>query len=193
MSRRVTALRAHHPVDADRVTLRDLRPDDNDALDTLMSGLSARSRYLRFHAPIPALSGRMRRALLDVDGHDRIALLAQLDDGTPIGIARVIREHHRPDEAEIAVAVVDSWQRRGIAQRLVTSVAERARAVGVRRLTGRILAENRIALRLFRAVFPVVLTRHDDDVLILVALLEGTARSEDWTITIDDILTDLAA
>ena len=36
---------SHHTV------LRDLRPDEGDLLDVLMTGLSPRSRYLRFHSP----------------------------------------------------------------------------------------------------------------------------------------------
>jgi GNAT superfamily N-acetyltransferase len=190
--RRTATGPATHPTDADRVTPRDLRPDEGDLLDALMSGLSPRSRYLRFHTPIPALSAGMRQILLDVDGRDRIALVAEADDGMPIGIARTVRDRQRPDEAEIAVAVIDAWHRQGIGRRLVAAVAERARAAGVRRLTARVLPENTDALALFRAVFPVLFTRRDDDALVLVAVLDGAGRIDDWTITMDDILADLA-
>ncbi|MDN5751402.1 MAG: hypothetical protein L0H64_23365 [Pseudonocardia sp.] len=57
--------------------------------------------------------------------------------------------------------------------RLVTAVAERARATGVRRLIARVLPENTGALRLVRAAFPVCLTRHDDDAVVL-----NTARGD---------------
>lgn len=173
------------------VRLRDLRRDDGPLLDALMAGMSPRSRFLRFHTPIPSLSSGMRRALLDVDGRDRIALVAETDDGTPAGIARTIRDTVRPDEAEIAFAVADDWHRRGIGRRLVTAVAERARAQGVRRLVARVLPENHAALALVRDVFPVCLTRRDDDALVLVALLEGAGGPDDWAITLDDVLGDL--
>lgn len=187
MFRRTSTVRVAHLPTVDDVTLRDLRPDEGDLLDVLMSGLSAQSRYLRFHTPIPALTPGMRRALLDVDGRDRVALVAECDDGTPVGIARVIRDQRRPAEAEIAVAVVDAWHRRGVGRRLVSAVAERAREVGVSRLIARVLPENVAATGLIRALFPVCLTRHDDDALVMVAAL-----GEDWTITADDILADLA-
>lgn len=174
---------------AHRVTLRDLRRDDGELLDALFAGLSMRSRYLRFHSPIPRMTPGMRLALLDVDGRDRIALVAEADDGTPVGIARMIRDRGSPDEAEIAVTVVDAWHRRGIGRRLVVAVAERAMAVGVRRLSARVLPGNPAALGLFRAVFPVCFTRRDDDALVLVAVVG--AGSTDWTITMDDILADL--
>jgi GNAT superfamily N-acetyltransferase len=175
----------------EHVTLRDLHRDDGEVLDAIVAALSPRSRYLRFHSPIPALSAGMRRALLDVDGHDRIAVVAEVDDDTPVGIARTIRDPQRPSEAELAVAVVDAWQRRGLGQRLVSIVVERATAAGVRRLTARVLDENVAALGLFRALFPVSFTRHDDDALVLIALIDG-GEGAGWAITIDDVLAELS-
>jgi GNAT superfamily N-acetyltransferase len=171
------------------ITFRDLRRDDGEVLDAIVAELSPRSRYLRFHSPIPALSAGMRRALLEVDGHDRIAVVAEVDDGTPVGIARTIRDPRRPAEAGLAVAVADAWQRRGVGRRLVTAVVERAAAAGVRRLTARVLDENSAALGLFRALFPVSLTRRDDDALVLVAVLD--TGWPDWTITADEVLAEL--
>lgn len=176
-------------------TVRALRPDEGDVLDALLSGMSLRSRYLRFHTPVRRLTAAMRRSLLDVDGRDRIALVAEAPDcgplgggpaGGPVGIARAIRDRTRPDEAEIAFAVVDAWHRRGVARSLVTALAERARAAGVRRLVARVLPENAAALGLLRALFPVLLTRPDEDALVLVALLDGPDG-----VTVDDVLADL--
>jgi RimJ/RimL family protein N-acetyltransferase len=174
------------------VTLRDLRADEAGLLDTVMSGLSPHSRYLRFHTPIRALTAGMRQALLDVDGRDHIALVAETDDGTAVGVARTIRDRRHPDQAEIAVAVVDAWHGRGVGRRLVTAVAERARATGVRRITARVLPENTAAIGLFRSVFPVSLTRSDDDALALVAVLGRGGGVDDYAITMEDILADLA-
>jgi GNAT superfamily N-acetyltransferase len=185
----------HHTAVAGRVVVRDLRRDDGELLDALMAGLSPHSRYLRFHAPIPALSAAMRSALLDVDGRDRIALVAEVDTtddsgGTPVGIARMSRDRRAPAEAEIAVSTVDAWHRRGVGRLLVSAVAERARAVGVRRLTARVLRENRAAIALFRSVFPVSLTHWDDDAVVLVALLGDGI--DDWTVTTEDVFADLS-
>ncbi|MDN5857303.1 MAG: GNAT family N-acetyltransferase [Pseudonocardia sp.] len=181
------------PRDIAEVTLRDLRPDEDAVLGSLLAGLSPRSRYLRFHSPVPRMTASMRRALLDVDGHDRVALVAEAVDGTPVGVARTARDPRRPAEAELAVAVVDAWHRRGVGRRLVTAIARRAQDAGVRRLTARVLPENTAALGLFRDTFPVCLTRHDDDALVLVAVLGPGDGSDGWAITMDDILADLAA
>ena len=171
--------------------VRPLRPGEGDVLDALLSGMSLRSRYLRFHTPVRRLSGPMRRSLLDVDGHDRIALVAEAPDcgpdgSGPVGISRAIRDAARPDEAELASAVVDEWPPRGVARALVTALVERARAAGVRRLVARVLPENAAALGLLRSLFPVLLSRADDDALVLVAVLDG---AEGWTV--DDLLADL--
>ncbi|HVL83972.1 MAG TPA: GNAT family N-acetyltransferase [Pseudonocardia sp.] len=171
--------------------MRTLRREDGDLLDAIMAGLSSRSRYLRFHTPIPALTPGMRRSLLDLDGVARLALVAEAGSATPVGVAHLVRDRQRPDEAEIAVAVVDAWQRGGVGTRLVTGLAERARQLGVRRLVARVLPENGAALGLFRTVFPVVLSRRDDDGLVLVAVLGGAGGASDWTITTEDILADL--
>jgi GNAT superfamily N-acetyltransferase len=181
-------------IEGTRVTVRELRRDEGDVLEAVMAGLSPHSRYLRFHAPVPTLSAGMRQILLDVDGRDRIAVVAEADvigagRAAPVGIARMSRDGGRPAEAEIAVSTVDAWHRRGIGRLLVTAVAEHARAVGVRRLTARVLGENRPAIALFRAVFPVCLTRRDADAVVLVALLGAGAG--DWAVTTEDVFADL--
>jgi len=175
-----------------RVTVRDLGREEDGVLDAVVAGMSPQSRYLRFHAPIPELSAGMRRTLLDVDGRDRVAVVAEVGaagHAVPIGIARMSRDPDRPAEAEIAVVTVDAWHRRGVGRLLVGAVAERACARGVRRLTARVLGENRAAIALFRAVFPVHLTRRDADAVVLVALLGCGAGG--WTVTDEDVVADL--
>jgi len=178
---------------ADVTTVRGLGRDEGDLLGAIMVGLSPQSRYLRFHTPITELTPELRRVLLDVDGVRHLGLVAETGAGDPVGVASVFRNRQRPGEAEIAVAVVDAWQRRGVGRRLVTAAAERARGLGVRRLTARVLPGNAAALGLFRSVFPVGLTSRDADNLVLVALLGGPGGRSDWLITADDVIADLGA
>jgi GNAT superfamily N-acetyltransferase len=178
---------------ADTTTVRELGRDEGDLFDAIMAGLSPQSRYLWFHIPIPALTPGLRRALLDVDGVRHFALVAEAGPGRPVGIANVVRTGQRPGEAEIAVAVIDAQQRRGVGRELVTAAAERARRLGVRRLSARVLPGNTAALNLFRSVFPVVLSSRDADGLVLVALLGGSGGRSDWLITEEDVIADLCA
>ena len=81
-------------------------------------------------------------ALTDVDHCDHEALgAADPATGEGVGIARYIREPGA-DSAEIAVTVDDDWQGRGVGTALLVRLADRARAAGIRRFTGLILAEN---------------------------------------------------
>ncbi|MFI9011707.1 GNAT family N-acetyltransferase [Actinosynnema sp. NPDC053489] len=133
------------------------------AVDTVFHGLSARSRYLRFHAPVPRLTESMRRALTDLDGHRRAAVVAECHR-TPVGIARLIATGD--DTAEVAVAVVDPWQRRGVGSELVAALSRLATDLRYAELHGDVLGENQPMLRLVTRVLPGArLTREEDDVV----------------------------
>jgi hypothetical protein len=47
-------------VDADRLQIRVLNPNDIDEIAALFARLSSRSRYLRFMSPVRAVSAGMR-------------------------------------------------------------------------------------------------------------------------------------
>ncbi|MFC4943371.1 GNAT family N-acetyltransferase [Pseudonocardia sp. GCM10023141] len=171
------------------VVVRALGRKEADLLDEVMAGMSRRSRFFRFHTPIRTLSAGMRRVLLDVDDCRHIAVVAVSESGRPIGVARMIRDSRAPHEAEIAVAVIDQWHRRGVGRELVSALAARGRAVGVTRLTARVLRENIAARRLFAAEFPGSVLRPDGDVVVITAALDPNG----WDITMEDIIADLTA
>ncbi|MFD0205270.1 MULTISPECIES: GNAT family N-acetyltransferase [Saccharothrix] len=133
------------------------------AVDTVFHGLSPRSRYLRFHAPVPRLTTSMRRRLTDLDGYRKAAVVAECR-GTPIGIARLIATGD--DTAEIALAVVDPWQRKGVGTELITALVRLATDRRYAELHGDVLGENEAMLGLVaRAFLGARLIREDDDVI----------------------------
>jgi GNAT superfamily N-acetyltransferase len=172
------------------VHVRPMGHDEAALLDAVFAGLSPQSRYLRFHTPVRQMTEPTRRALLDVDGRDHVALVAISPQGDAIGLARIIRDTARSDDAEVAFEVVDDWQGRGVGRRLLTTLVEEARRIGVGRLHARVLTENTAALALLRSMFPICLPRPDGEAIELVCLLPGASW---WEITMDDILADLAA
>jgi GNAT superfamily N-acetyltransferase len=129
------------------VELRPLEPGDTGAVSEVFAGLGPRSRELRFLTPKPRLTGADLRQLTAVDHHDHVAILA-LDNGRPIGVARFVRDQARPDSADVAVAVVDASQNRGVATMLTEALVHRAREVGVRRFTLIMARDNEAAMRL---------------------------------------------
>lgn len=148
-----------------------------EAVDAVFEGLSARSRYQRFHAPTPRLTSSARRVLTDVDGSRHAAVCARIG-GDPIGIARLIKVGECG--AEIAVAVVDRWQRRGVGRRLLEALTEVAARLGVAELHGDVLPDNEAMLALVRKVLPGVrLIREIDTIRLSYPLAWVTAEITD--------------
>lgn len=146
------------------------------AVDAVFAGLSARSRYLRFHSPTPRLTASARRVLVDVDGERHAAVCARVG-GDPVGIARLIRTSCG---AEIAVAVVDRWQRRGIGRQLLEALTVVAARLGVAELHGDVLPDNEAMLALVRKVLPGVrLIREIDSIQLSYPLAWATAEITD--------------
>jgi RimJ/RimL family protein N-acetyltransferase len=139
---------------ADGATLlvRPLTAGDRDALDAAVARLSPTSRLLRFAAPKPRLTKADLDRLLDLDHHDREAVVA-VDPGTGEGVAvaRYAAMPGEPRTAEIAVTVADAWQGRGLGAALTEMVVARAREEGFARLHAVAMGENRRAVRMLRA------------------------------------------
>jgi RimJ/RimL family protein N-acetyltransferase len=132
-----------------QVLVRALRPDDGPGLAEAFEQLSETSRYRRFFAVKPHLSEQSLAYFTDVDHHNHEALVAVApDSGQLVGVARFIRHPREPDQAEVAVTVIDCWQRRGLGTVLLRELAQRAAEEGIRDFTAEILADNRPMLTL---------------------------------------------
>jgi RimJ/RimL family protein N-acetyltransferase len=142
------------------VVLRPIEPADREELARGMERLSPESRYRRFFSASSRLSEAELRYLTEVDHHDHEAIVAvEPDTGEGIGVARFIRSPQDPELAELAVAVTDDWQGRGVGTALLHRLCERAREEGVRRFSASILAENRPMLELAEELGAVVVKR----------------------------------
>ena len=135
--------------DGAEVVLRPVRRDDQSRLAAMVEGLSEDARYRRFLVPKSELTEAELRYLTDIDHDDHDALVAlDAHGGAAVGVARYIRDPAEPDVAEAAVVVTDDWQGRGLGKVLLGRLADRARANGVGRFRGILLAHNRRALAL---------------------------------------------
>jgi acetate---CoA ligase (ADP-forming) len=145
---------AAHPVDVilrDGTTLR-LRPPmaaDRGRLVDFFRALSTESLYRRFHS-LPSVDARLVEPVLDPDWDETGALIGT----TAVGGERVVAlasyaRLRDPAVAEVAFAVADEYQGRGIGTRLLEQLAERAGSVGVERFVAEVLADNRAMLRVF--------------------------------------------
>jgi len=140
----------------DGTTLRLRSPEAADADDLLafFAGLSERSRFLRFHG-FPALTPALVEPMLEPDWEERGALLGMLD-GAIVAIANYARLRDRR-AAEVAFAVGDAVQGRGVGTRLLEQLAGAGAAVGIEEFVAEVLPDNRSMLTVFRnAGFDVV-------------------------------------
>lgn len=128
-------------IDGTMVELRPLGPDDKPLLEEGMAKLSPNSRRLRFMAPVDRLSRAQLAYLTEIDHASHIAWGALINE-EPVAVGRIVRSGDEPTVAELAITVVDDWQRRGLGNLLVRLMAELGRSLDVKVLTFEALPEN---------------------------------------------------
>ena len=138
--------------DGRTLRVRAVSPEDGAKLGRMLSRLSLRTIYQRFHAPYPRVPGWALAGMVEADHHGKEALVAVAGDEI-VGHAMYVRTGHR-GEAEVAVVVEDAWQSRGVGRLLLTELAAQACSWGIRHFTGSVLGENRRALGALAAVYP---------------------------------------
>ena len=121
--------------------MRPVRPDDETALVNFFRALSPESRVFRFFSGSTDLAGEARRAI-DVDYRDSFSLVAVA------GVERRLIAHAAyyagPDRrAEIAWAIADDWQGRGLGTLLLAHLAEAAEENGIGPFVAYVLSDNR--------------------------------------------------
>ncbi|MDP1647299.1 MAG: bifunctional acetate--CoA ligase family protein/GNAT family N-acetyltransferase [Rubrivivax sp.] len=164
-------------------TVRPIRPDDAEMLQTFVRGLSQESRYFRFASAMQELPARMLARYTLIDYDREMALVAVVkerhtgDDGSHtetellVGVARYITN---PDatSCEFSLAVADDFKGQGLGSRLMLSIIELARSKGLNEIVGLILANNTAMLRLMRSLgFTVAAFPEDPDFRIATKVL----------------------
>ncbi len=140
--------------DGGQILVRQLLPSDRDELAQRYLQLSPEARRLRFFNAPDHLSERLLDYLMDVEGPDHFALVAQAiddEDDPGVGLARYVRSRDDPGVAEAAVTVLDAYQNRGIATTLLRRLADHARDHGISTVTASVMWENRELLDGLRA------------------------------------------
>lgn len=121
------------------LTIRALRHGDTETVAALFARLGERSRERRFCGAKPRLSDLELTNLARVDREHHV-LVGYVDgDSEPVGIARLVRSGA---SAEIAFAIADEHQSRGVGSILASELAADARAAGVTHLTATICDDN---------------------------------------------------
>lgn len=140
---------ADSPAGPAGITIRPACASDAAALASFFAGLSARSRYMRFFAPVTPTQA-MIRAL--TGGGGRHALVATRD-GMVIGHG-MAADRAGLESTEIGVVVTDGWQGRGVGSALVRALVTAAGARGVTTITMDVLPGNRRVLAMIARKWP---------------------------------------
>jgi ribosomal protein S18 acetylase RimI-like enzyme len=133
--------------------VRPLRHRDVRAVAGLFARLGEESRRTRFNGPKPCLSDAELEHLARVDGTHHVLVGYVHDDARPVAIARLVRNGR---SAEIAFAVADDYQRRGIGSALTAELLADARAAGITEITALVSSDNPAAVALLRRIADVL-------------------------------------
>lgn len=134
------------------VTVRTMHPEDREIEDEFVRTLSDRSRYYRFHGAMRQLTPYMLERFTHPEYPAEMALIATVAlAGTEkqIGVVRYARTDDS-DRAEVAIAVADEWQGKGLGTRMMLALRDIAREAGIHQLEVNILRENKRMLGLAR-------------------------------------------
>lgn len=123
----------------DDIRVRRVAPDDAPELKRFYAELSADSRVSRFHAACRGISRQQAETFAAADHRRRDGFVA-VADGRIVG--HLVLEPMGTDIEELAVAVDDRLQHRGVGTLLLAAAVASARLRGIRRLVAWVRAEN---------------------------------------------------
>jgi acyl-CoA synthetase (NDP forming)/GNAT superfamily N-acetyltransferase len=132
--------------DGSTAEIRAARPGDVEAVRGMHAAMSPDNLYLRFFSLSPVAAEREARRVCREPSPDHAALLAVLD-GEVVGCGSYERADTDSTAAEIALAVADDVQHRGVGTLLLEHLISLARGRGVRAFIAETLTENALMLQ----------------------------------------------
>jgi len=153
--------------DGSTLRLRPTLAGDGPPLTAFFAHLSPESLYLRFQGAV-SVDEHLVTSFLGGDGTESLSLVGELTDEASehriVGIGTYVRLRD-PARAEVAFAVADEFQHRGIGSRLLERLAVHARREGIDRFVAQVLPANLAMLRVFGDAGFEVTRRYVDGVV----------------------------
>jgi len=135
--------------DGSGARVRPITPEDGEHIRDFFERMGPESRYYRFFRVKDTLEPEEIEYFTHVDYDDRMALIA-LHGGKMIGVGRYDRDRAEPGVAEVAFAVSDAEQGKGLGTMLLELLTTYARTHGITQFRAFVLGENRQMMRVFR-------------------------------------------
>jgi acetyltransferase len=140
--------------DGTAVTIRPIRPEDAPKLQSAFKRLSTQSVYYRFLQVFEQLTDQQARDFADLDYHQRMALVAEIQEAGEsnlIGVARyAMVPGDEPGLAESAVVVIDEYQKRGLGSLLLMRLVRYALSHDVQTFLATVHVSNAQIMRFIR-------------------------------------------
>lgn len=130
---------------APTVRIRRVSSTDREELAAFYACLSPTSRWLRFFAATRGISEAQSTRFCTPDHHHREGFVAECAGSSSGGqriVGHLCLEPAEDGSAEVAIAVADAFQRRGIGRRLLAAGLDWARDEGIARLSATMLDGN---------------------------------------------------
>ena len=134
---------------------RPILPSDKEFLQKGFQELSAKSKYLRFFAYQTQLSESQLRFFTEVDGKNHVAWgVMDVTDYShhPAGTARFVRDGRNPDLAEVAITIVDKYQRIGLGRIMLAILNVVGAKLGIKTFRYHVMPDN---LGILKSLEPV--------------------------------------
>ncbi len=162
--------------DGSTVHLRPVRPDDVESLFEFFRNLDLRSQSLRFFSGAPDLEGTAK-LMARVDYRSRYGIVASRGDGGE-AVGHGLYAETRPGEAEIAFAVANQMQGRGLGTIILAHLAEVAAENGFATFVAEVLPQNHKMIEMFRrSGFPVEVEARSEGVHVVLPTALGPGAS----------------
>jgi acetyl coenzyme A synthetase (ADP forming)-like protein len=138
--------------DGSSILLRPIKVDDARSWVEFVGRLNAHTKYLRFHYVFREMGLEDAVRFCTVDYRNTFAFIAEVLREAKRNIVAIGRYYRLPDHhsAEVALAIEDSYQGRGLGTSILEQLADVARENGIDRFTADVLAENEQMMSVFK-------------------------------------------
>ena len=161
----------------DKVFVRPIRPDDEPMMREMFYNFSEQTKYLRYHAALKSMPHNKMQVFCTIDYETEMALVGL--SGPPggeevVGVGRYMTDAEKTT-AEVAFAVQDNWQRKGLGSYFFERLVKIAKDNGIHTFHAYVLVENSGMLKIFHRSGLVVETQTEGDVVRVSMKLPAAA------------------
>ena len=152
--------------DGRTVEIRAQRSEDRERMHAAIARFSSGSLHRRFFGVRRQFSEKETDYFLDIDFVNHVALVVVANDGsepTVVGGGRYVVV--QPGQAEVAFAIINSYQGLGIGSALMRHLATLGREAGLHEFIAEVLSENLPMLNVFERSGLAMSTERDGTVM----------------------------